>query len=317
MPNTQSPKVAGGGATEINNALATIALQTSLSMSDYQIGPEDLLEITLYNLPETAEKATPRALRLRVSNQGLISLPVIGAIKAVGLTAAGLEIELIKKYDKYIYNPQVGVLVAEYRQRVSVIGAVQKPGIIDLTGPKTVIDILALAGGVTNNAGTQVHIYRQGPNGRENQVIDLIGVASNANLINASNAGLITMPVQSGDIINVPPAGMFFVDGAVRSPGPYALGRRYTLTQALIAAGGVDRDLYSADITIFRRKGTTGAIEPLSFDFSAIRDGSVADPPIEADDVIVVPVNMVKYVYHRMFGQLLSWGTTFAAIGGS
>jgi polysaccharide biosynthesis/export protein len=315
MPNTQSPKVAGSGATEINNALATIAMHTSLPMADYQIGPEDLVEITLYNI-ESEGKLTPRTLRLRVSHQGLISLPLIGAVKAAGLTAAGLERELIKKYDKYIYNPQVGILVADYRQRVSVIGAVQKAGIIELTGPKTLIDILSMAGGVTGNAGTQVHIYRQGPNGRENHVIDLIALASNATLINADNAGLITMPVQSGDIINVPPAGMFFVDGAVRSPGPYPLGRRYTLTQALVTAGGVDRDLYSADITIFRRKGT-GGVEPLSFDFSAIRDGSVSDPLIEADDVIVVPVNALKYVYHRVFGQLLGWGTTIGGFAGS
>ena len=69
------------------------------------------------------------------------------------------------------------------------------------------------------------------------------------------------MPVQAGDVINVPPAGMFFVDGAVGSPGSYPLGRHYSLTQALAAAGGVDRDFYSADVTIFRRKGSAG-IEP-------------------------------------------------------
>ena len=180
-------------------------------------------------------------------------MPLIGDIKVAGLTPSGLERELKRQYDKYIYNPQVGVLVTEHRQRVSVIGAVSKTGVLDLTGPKTVIEILAMAGGVTDQAGTQVHIYRQGPNGRESHVIDLLVLANNASLINADNAGLITMPVQPGDIINVPPAGMFFVDGAVKAPGSYPLGRRYLLSQALARAGGVDRDLYSADITIFRR----------------------------------------------------------------
>ena len=316
MPTTQSAKGTGTGAAEINNALATIAMQTSLPATDYQIGPEDLLQITLYNMPESEAKLTPRILNLRVSQRGLISLPLIGSVKAAGLTGDRLEEELIKRYDKYIYNPQVGVLIVEYRQRASVIGAVQKAGVFELSAPKTVIDLLSMAGGVTEKAGTQVHIYRQGVNGRENHVIDLLALASNATLINASNAGLITMPVQAGDVINVPPAGTFFVDGAVRSPGPYALGRRYSLTQALATAGGVDRDLYSGDITIFRRNGT-GGIEPLAFDFSAIREGSVADPQIEADDVIVVPVNAMKYVYHRIFGQLFSWGTTIGALSGS
>ena len=90
------------------------------------------------------------------------------------------------------------------------MGAVQKAGVFDLTGPKTVIDILSMAGGVSDKAGTQVHIYRQGPSGRESRVIDLLALASNASLITASNASVITMPVQAGDVINVPPAGMFF-----------------------------------------------------------------------------------------------------------
>ena len=236
-------------------------------------------------------------------------MPLIGDIKVAGLTPSGLERELNRRYDKYIYNPQVGVLVTEHRQRVSVIGAVSKTGVFDLTGPKTVIEILAMAGGVTDQAGTQVHIYRQGPNGRESHVIDLLVLANNASLINADNAGLITMPVQPGDIINVPSAGMFFVDGAVKAPGSYPLGRRYLLSQALARAGGVDRDLYSADITIFRQSG-----EPINVDLNEVVAGSTVDPEIEADDVILVPISTAKYVYFKIFGQLLGWGTSVAGM---
>jgi polysaccharide biosynthesis/export protein len=316
MPNTQSPKVGGTGATEINNALATIAMQTSLPTADYQIGPEDLLQITLFNVSAEEAKVTPRSQMVRVSQQGLISLPLIGEVKIAGLTVGGLEQELRKKYDKYIYSPQVGVLVTEHRQRVSVIGAVLKPGIIELTSPKTVFDILAMSGGVTERAGTQVHIYRQGPKGRESQVIDLLALASNAALITADGANLISMPVQGGDVVNVPPAGMFFIDGAVGRPGSYPLGRRYSLTQALAIAGGVNRDLNSADITIFRRKGPSG-VEPITVDLDSILANSAVDPKIEEDDVILVPISSMKYVYQRVFGQLLSWGTTIGAIAGS
>ena len=309
IPNTQSAQVSVTTVAEINKALGALALHTALNTADYQIGPEDLLQITLFNV--SAEEAkTPRIQTVRVSQQGLISLPLIGQVKVAGLTPSGLEDELRRHYDKYIHSPQVGILVSEYRQRVSVIGAVQKPGPLELTGPKTVIDILSMAGGVSDKAGTQVHIYRQGSNGRESQVIDLIALASNATLINANNAGVITMPVRGGDVIHIPPAGTFFVDGAVRSPGPYALGRRYSLSQALATAGGVDRDYYSADITIFRRKGT--AIETIPVDFHALRAGSISDPEIEADDVIVVPVSNLKYVYHRILGQILGWGTSVA-----
>ena len=76
-------------------------------------------------------------------------------------------------------------------------------------------------------------------------------------------------------------------------------------------AGGVNRDLNSSDITIFRRKSHSG-IEPITVDLSEIREGSVNDPQIEADDVIVVPINSLKYVYHKVLGQLLGWGTSIA-----
>jgi polysaccharide export outer membrane protein len=291
-----------------------VAKQTALTTADYQIGPDDLLQITLFNVAAEEFKRTPRTLTVRVSQQGFVTVPLIGQLKVAGLTTVKLEEELNKRYDKYFRGPEVGVLVAEYRQRVSVIGAVQKPGSIDLTGPKTVIDMLAMAGGVTDKAGTQVHIYRQGPNGRESHVIDLLTLASNASLINANNAGLITMPMQSGDVINVPPAGMFFVDGAVKSPGSYALGRRYSLTQALATAGGVNPDLNSSDITIFRRTGPASGIEPITIDLNEVLAGSTNDPQIEADDVIVVPISGLKYAYHRVFGNLLTWGHTIGRV---
>lgn len=313
----QATKRIGSSAAEINAALATIATQTALPSADYQIGPEDLLQITVHNIPEATAyqlqsspiasyRVTPRTVTLRVSQQGMITLPLIGEINVLGLTSAGLERELRNRYEKYIYNPDVGVLVTEYRQRVSVMGSVQKPGIFELSGPKTVIDMLAMAGGVTEKAGTQVHIYRQGAKGRESHVIDLIVLASNATLINADNAGLITMPVQAGDVINVPPAGNFFVDGAVKLPGSYPMGRRYSLTMALATAGGVDRELYSSDITIFRRKGS--GMENISLNLDAILAGSAADPQIEADDVILVPISGARYFVKRFVGQLFSLG---------
>ena len=288
---------------------------SSSASSDYRLGPEDLVEITIFNIPEAMNVergVTPRTNTVRVSHQGQISLPLIGEVDVKGLTVLGLEKKLREAYDNYIYNPQVGVLIREYRQRVSVIGAVSKTGVLDLTGPKTVIDILAMAGGVTDQAGTQVQIYRQGPNGRESYVIDLAVLAKNATLINANTEGLIAMRVEPGDIINVPIAGTFFVDGAVKRPGSYPLGRRYSLMQALTAAGGVDRDLYSADITIFRKRAS--GTEPISIDLNGVVAGSAVDPEVEADDVILVPINTAKYVYFKIFGQILGWGTSIAGV---
>lgn len=315
---SQPPQISQlpGGAKEpsstivdINrNIAAAAALQGSTSSSDYIIGPEDLLEITLFNIPIQAHGAhndlTPRTSLVRVNQRAQISLPLIGDVSIKGLTVSGLEDRLRERFDKYIYNPQVGVLVKEFRQRVSVIGAVQKPGVVELTGPKTVLEILAMAGGVSEKAGSQVHIYRTGTNERDTHVIDLAVLANNTGLINAANAPTINMPVHPGDMINIPEAGMFFVDGAVKKPGSYALGRRYTLTQALATAGGVDLEVYSSEIAIFRRQGP-GEMQTIALNLSDVMRGNAADPQIHPDDVIIVPMSTGKYLVKRFVGTLL------------
>ena len=295
-------------AADINRSIAAAAmLQSSAASTDYQIGPEDLLEITLFNIPETHgmdRQVTPRTVTVRVTHRGQISLPLLGEVDVKGMTVSSLEKRLREGFDRYIYNPQVGILIREFRQRVSIMGAVQRPGVVELTGPKSVIEVLAMAGGVSEKAGSQVHIYRGRGTERETHVIDLAVLANGTGLINASNAGMINMPVNPGDMINVPESGMFFVDGAVRKPGSYPLGRQYSLTQALASAGGIDNELYSSEISIFRRKGP-GQVETLAFNLNDIMAGTASDPPIQPDDVIMLPVSTAKYIVKRFVGTLL------------
>src|SRR5919106_3359845 len=112
--------------SEINHALATLAGSTSAISGDYRIGPEDLLQITLYNVtaetaltPSSDSRLTPRTTMVRVSQQGQLSLPLLGEIKVSGMTPSEVESTLRRAYEKYIYHPQIGVLVTEYKQRVS------------------------------------------------------------------------------------------------------------------------------------------------------------------------------------------------------
>lgn len=314
-PTAASSSFAAG----INSNIVAAAMLSSNPSSDYRIGPEDLLEITLFNVPEaqgTERQLTPRTLTVRVNHQGLISLPLVGEIPVKGLTVLGLEKRLRDVYDKYIYTPQVGILVKEFRQRASVIGAVLKPGVFELTGPKSVIELLAMAGGVSEKAGSQVHIYRQQEKGRETHVIDLAVLANSVGLINANNASMINMPVEPGDMINVPEAGMFFVDGAVHKPGSYALGRRYSLSQALATAGGVNVELNSNDISILRRRAP-GDMHTIALNLSDVINGSVSDPQIQPDDVIVVPTSTAKYIVKRFIGSLVGGVSIGSLISGS
>src|SRR5262245_33568811 len=101
---------------EINRALSSSALQIATT-KDYRLGPEDLLQITIFNIPEKDSEITPRTSEVRVSQEGKIALPLLGDIAVAGLTPAGLEQSLRQQYDKYVHNPQIGVMVREYRSQ--------------------------------------------------------------------------------------------------------------------------------------------------------------------------------------------------------
>jgi polysaccharide biosynthesis/export protein len=320
--NPQNPQAAAPasnpGVDDINQSLSLMAAQSISSSADYRIGPDDLLQVTIYNIPEADARLTPRTVGLRVSQQGIIVVPLIGEVPAKGVTTGDLERELAKRYEKYIRNPHIGVLVTEYRQRASVMGAVQKAGVFELNGPRTVIDMLALAGGVNDKAGNQVHVYRQdGTGGRQSFVIDLMVLANTAGLIvDEKNAAMVNMAVQAGDVVNVPQVGMFFVDGAVLRPGSYPLGRQYTLSQALATAGGVNVELadYSG-ISIYRRRGPD-KVENIPVDLDKVMALSAPDPQVQPDDVIVVPMSGFKYFVKRFIGTIIS-GTNIGTIAGS
>jgi polysaccharide biosynthesis/export protein len=283
--------------TKLYSALAAAALQSSTSTADYHLAPEDLLEITLYNIPESEVGITPRKTEVRVTQEGVITLPLLGDVPAAGLTPSALEQSLRDRYNQYLHNPQVGVYVKEYRgQRVTVTGAVRTPGVLQLTGPKTLVDLLSMAGGITERAGNQVHLFRQGPEGRQSYIIDLQALARNPALVN--------MPVQAGDVINIPQSGMFFVDGAVRRPGSYPLTQSYTLTQALAMAGGADVTLANMDeLSIFRRRDGTEA-DKIAVSLNEILAGKAKDPLIAPDDVIIVSLSTGKWLLQRFIGTI-------------
>ncbi|MDP3040130.1 MAG: polysaccharide biosynthesis/export family protein, partial [Deltaproteobacteria bacterium] len=125
------------------------------SQRDYKIGPEDLLEISVFE-EEKLNKT------VRVSSQGNISLPLLGVLRVKGLTANELEKEVRDLLaEKYLQNPQVSIFIKEFRnQRISVIGMVEKPGVFEVTGQKTVLDMLAMAGGLKEDAGQFLFLIR-------------------------------------------------------------------------------------------------------------------------------------------------------------
>jgi polysaccharide export outer membrane protein len=138
--------------------------------ADYRIGPNDLLEFDVFGVPDMKRD-------VRVNSSGIVSLPLIGPVQLAGLTAQEAEAKLAELYGKdYLQNPQVSIFIKEFTtQRITIEGAVNKPGIYPVTGQITLLRALALAGGQGQLAKLdEVMLYRVGPDGQQKaQVFDL------------------------------------------------------------------------------------------------------------------------------------------------
>jgi polysaccharide export outer membrane protein len=143
-------------------------------VSEYRVGPQDLIEITVFQIPDLSRT-------VRVNSGGQISLPLIGSIQAGGLTIQELEAAIAKKLEaRYLQNPQVTAFVKEFTsQRVTIEGAINKPGIYPLTGRTTLLQAIALGGGVTSLADLRgVVVFRQVGGKKMGAVFDLKAVRS-------------------------------------------------------------------------------------------------------------------------------------------
>jgi polysaccharide export outer membrane protein len=209
----------------------------SQSAADYTIGAQDVLTIQVFDQPDLGGKYAVEA-------DGTFSFPLIGRVKAGGLSLRNFEEALKKKLaDGYFKNPQVTVAVEQYRsQRVFVMGEVRSPGPVPLTGGMTLIEALARAGSTLPSASGEVAIVRAPdangpvlPNGADER--QEIARASIRDL----EAGMLKQNIElrDGDTIFVPRAETVYVFGQVKNPSAYAIQKDTTVLQALSLAGGV------------------------------------------------------------------------------
>ncbi len=302
-PETQMREVESSKQMKLMNEKILMSALSSKRdpYRDYKIGPEDLLDITVFEDVQLNKT-------VRVSSQGNISLPLLGILKVKDLTAYELEKEIRDLLsEKYLQDPHINVFIREYRnQQISVVGAVEKPGVYDVKGQKTVLDLLAMAGGLSGypkeNAGPLLFLIRPPKPEEETSkekkdsdeqtpktfVIDLEELLINGDLS-------LNLPLIHGDVINIPFSGKIFVGGEVNRPGGFPLsGRKLTVGQAITLAGGLKYEANGPETKIFRypEKGTEREI--LSVNVYAIQKGEGEDPYLKENDIIVVPKHGVK-----------------------
>jgi polysaccharide export outer membrane protein len=272
--------------------------------ADYVIGPEDVLDIDIFDVPELSKT-------VRVANDGTISLALLGHVRAAGLTTTQLREELESKWSQtYLENPQVSVFVREFHaQPVSLIGAVEKPGLYQLTAPRTLIEVLSMAGGLakrtTAPAGRTLIVTRKEGFGDLQPVEGMRLVAPDKLEIQVrkllySRESALNIEIKPLDTISVSKADIVYVMGDVKRPTGILMEDRETLTvlQALAVAEGLNRTASKKGARIIRKMEDGTRMEiPVNLD--KVLKGKEQDIELAANDVLFVPDSKGKYAVFR------------------
>jgi len=233
------------------SAATLIAAQQPEAPTNYIVGPQDILNITSFDQQDLTGKYP-------VDADGTFTFPLIGRVKAGGLTLRELEAELKRLLkDGFFKDPQLAVGVESYRsQKIHIVGEVRNPGTYALTGEMSLIEAIARAGSTLPSASGEALIVRPRsgkqaagplmPNGVDNEAttVDLKELQSGALSTNVS--------LKDGDTIFVPRAETIYVFGQVKNPGAYSIQRTTTVLQALSLAGGVNERGATSRIKIVR-----------------------------------------------------------------
>jgi polysaccharide export outer membrane protein len=286
---------------------AGLAQRDNLSRSsqDYRIGPEDLLEISVFDVPELS-RAT------RVSLGGEISLPLLGVVRVSGLSALETErllAELLRQ--KYMKAPQVTVFVREYKSDpVSVLGAVRTPNIYYIQTRKTLLEVLAMAGGFSETIrtpGRTIQVARKTARDEDAQTASpapggAAGTPDQQQVIEVPIKALLQSSeskwniwIYPGDSVKVTLAGNVYVAGNVNRPGAYPLTDFDYLSavQVLALAGGTSKAASRKNAAVIHLNDDGTRIER-RIDLKRIMGGQDPDTKLGPNDVLFVPGSVGK-----------------------
>jgi len=293
------------------------------SPQDYRIGFDDVLDISVFEAQELNRQ-------VRVSSAGDISLPLLDSVHVAGLTPRELELvlqELLRR--TYMKDPHVSVFVREMQSHpVSILGAVRKPGVFQVRGSKTLLEILSLAEGLADDAGETVIIMKgaglqnaaisaaeNSTAAKENANAGNVATAdSNKNGPPAENIVQVNLKdlldsssahqnpvVNPGDIVKVLRAGIVYVVGEVQRPGGFAMksNEKMSVLQVIALGGGLTRTASKASARIIRTDEQTGERAQTPIDLGKILSGKAPDPMLEPKDIVFVPNSAAKTAFSR------------------
>ena len=243
----------------------------------------DLVAVSVFDVPEFEK-------HVRVTDQGSVRLPLVGALFVAGLTPGEAEqtVSAALAAGGFMQNAQVSVEVDQYASaEISVSGQVQHPGSYPVTTPRDLMDVVSQAGGLTPAADTLVTIRRRGAQGTTLQ----------ASLVNDPRVAMRnSILVYPGDLVIVPKAGIVYVLGDVARPGGYAMvnDAQLSLMEAVALAAGTNKTASETHVRLIR-KTADGPIDiPVSL--KAMEQGTTPDMQLRPEDVIYIPYSTTKNI---------------------
>ncbi len=268
----------------------------------YRIGFQDVLDIQVFNHSNLNK-------RVPVGPDGTIVLfrlerPIVAVCKTEFELAAELE-EAYKKTK--LRDPQVSVVVSEQKsQSVSVMGAVEKPGNQFITRKVHLLELLAMAGGPTKEAGTRLLVARAGStsNCRGSDDPELAEVSVTSFKIREVQEGKRTFWIQPGDVVSVFEADIVYVYGNVKTQGTLRIREPITLMQAIASAEGLKSAAKRDKVRILRQKSDGSGRDELVFNLDQIDKGKVTDPFLEPNDIVAVSEDRTKAILFSFANSL-------------
>jgi polysaccharide export outer membrane protein len=306
--------------SELLHPKDSISVSPSLTRTQlYVLGPGDVIVVNGLNAEDIVGKP------MRIDAKGDLTLPLIGTVHAGGLTIPKLEKLLNDRLSVFVKNPQLIVSVSQYEsQPVSVVGAVNNPGIHQIQGRKTIIEMISLAGGPRADAGSDVTLTRSleyGPLPLPDEHPDPTGRYSTAVLslrdITSGRRPGENIFVMPHDVLAISRASTVYVIGEVNKAGAFPVGDSgiVSVVQALSMAQGCDHTADTKHARIIRNAQVPGKREEIVCDLHKILAGKSPDINLQADDILYVPGSTGKKVAIKALETAITTGSGLAIWG--
>jgi polysaccharide export outer membrane protein len=289
---------------------------TNLAPS-YVLGPNDQISLVVDQLQDNFKDKT-----FRIDGQGDVSIPMIGRVHAAGLTASEFEDALRVRFGVILRAPDIVVNVTEFSsQTASVMGAVNKPGVHRLTGPKSLFEMLSLSEGLRPDAGTTVRITRElksGPIPLPGSTVSSSGKMSvaTARLKNVESGTEENIEILPGDTIFVPKADVVYAVGDVVRPAGFPIGENETLSalQVVSLAQGMIKTAAGDKAKILRLAPGGGPRVEIPINLKLLMAGKGTDMPLQPDDILFVPNSAAKSVGFRTVDAIVNAASGLAIL---